>query len=46
MGTLRILNNRHWLADVLFGAGVGIGATEVVYMGYPWVKRKLKRKRP
>ena len=44
VGTLRILNNRHWLADVLFGAGVGIGATEVVYMGYPWVKKKLQRK--
>ncbi len=45
VGALRILNNRHWLADVLFGAAVGIGATEVVYMTYPWVKRKLKRKR-
>lgn len=44
VGAMRILNNRHWLADVLFGAGVGIGATEVVYMGYPWVKRKLQRK--
>ncbi len=44
VGALRIINNRHWLADVLFGAGVGIGATEVVYMAYPWVKRKLRRK--
>lgn len=44
VGAMRILNNRHWLSDVLFGAGVGIGATEVVYMGYPWVKRKLQRK--
>ncbi len=44
VGAMRILNNRHWLADVLFGAGVGIGATEVVYMGYPWVKKKLQRK--
>lgn len=44
VGALRILNNRHWLSDVLFGAGVGIGATEVVYMAYPWVKRKVRRK--
>ncbi len=44
VGALRILNNRHWLSDVLFGAGVGIGATEVVYMAYPWVKRKVKRR--
>ncbi len=45
VGALRIINNRHWLSDALFGAGVGIGATEVVYMAYPWVKRKLKRKK-
>lgn len=44
-GALRMLNNRHWLSDVLFGAGVGIGATQVVYWGYPWVKQKLDRKR-
>lgn len=44
-GSLRVLNNRHWLSDVLFGAGVGIGATQVVYWGYPWVKQKLKRRR-
>ncbi len=34
----RVLQNRHWLADVLFGAGVGIGATELVYQVYPWLK--------
>ncbi len=45
VGALRVLRNEHWLADVLFGAGVGIGATEIVYWGYPWVKKKLKKKR-
>ncbi|GAB2765156.1 hypothetical protein GCM10027275_03060 [Rhabdobacter roseus] len=44
-GTLRVLENQHWLSDVLAGAAVGIGATEVVYMGYPWVKEKLKKKK-
>lgn len=44
-GAIRVLENRHWLSDVLFGAGVGIGATQVVYWGYPLVKNKLKRKR-
>lgn len=45
VGALRVLRNEHWLSDVLFGAGVGIGATEIVYWGYPWVKKKLKKKR-
>ncbi|MFN8357974.1 MAG: phosphatase PAP2 family protein [Spirosomataceae bacterium] len=40
-GAMRMLNNRHWLADVLFGAGVGIGSTKVVYALYPWIQRKI-----
>lgn len=48
VGTLRILNNKHWLADVLMGAGVGIGATKVLYISYPWLQktvRKMKHKK-
>ena len=37
-GRVAGVENRHWLADVLFGAGVGIGATEAVYQAYPWLK--------
>lgn len=44
VGGLRILNNRHWLADVLTGAGIGIGATKGTYLLYPWAKRKVRRK--
>ncbi len=47
VGTLRILNNKHWLADVLMGAGVGIGATKALYISYPWMQqtvRKIKRR--
>lgn len=47
VGTMRVLNNKHWLADVLMGAGVGIGATKVLYISYPWMKktvRKMKHK--
>jgi hypothetical protein len=30
-GFLRIANNKHWLSDVLAGAGIGMLATEVIY---------------
>jgi len=45
VGTLRVLKNRHWLADVLFGAGVGIGSTELVYQTYPWLKKAIFHKK-
>ncbi len=41
VGSFRILKNRHWTADVLFGAGVGIAATETVYLVYPWLQKKV-----
>ncbi len=34
-GVLRMLNNRHWMSDVLVGAGLGIFTTKVVYLVYP-----------
>ncbi len=43
VGTMRILNNKHWAADVLFGAGVGIGATKLVYISYPWLQKTVRR---
>lgn len=36
-GTLRIYNNRHYLTDVLAGAGIGILATKSAY----WINEKL-----
>lgn len=30
-GAMRIFNNRHWLSDVMVGAGIGVVATEVGY---------------
>ena len=30
-GIMRVLNNRHWVSDVLSGAGIGIMSTEVAY---------------
>jgi membrane-associated phospholipid phosphatase len=38
VGVLRILNNRHWISDVLTGAGIGILSTNIAYMThrYRW----------
>ncbi len=30
-GVMRVLNNRHWVSDVLSGAGIGIVSTELAY---------------
>lgn len=34
-GTFRMLNNKHWLSDVLVGAGIGIISTEIIYYFEP-----------
>lgn len=43
-GVLRMLNNRHWMSDVLVGAGIGILSTKAVYLVYPAVKNFLGNK--
>jgi len=35
-GIYRMMNNRHWLSDVLFGAGLGILTVELVYWFEPF----------
>ncbi len=40
-GYLRMYNNKHWLSDVVAGAGIGILSTDVAYRLYPAVKRWL-----
>lgn len=39
-GILRMLNNKHWISDVLVGAGTGIFTTKFVYLThqYRWGK--------
>ena len=44
-GVLRMLNNKHWMSDVLVGAGIGILTTKVTYLLYPLVKDCLNRDR-
>ncbi len=34
-GILRVLNNKHWVSDVLVGAGIGILVTDLVYRFEP-----------
>jgi len=35
-GTLRMLNNKHWISDVLVGAGIGIFTTKMVYLTHQY----------
>jgi membrane-associated phospholipid phosphatase len=40
-GVLRMYNNKHWLSDVVAGAGFGILSTKLAYVLYPKLKRLL-----
>lgn len=40
-GVIRILNDKHWLSDVLAGAGIGILSAEVAHLAYPFLQRKI-----
>ncbi|MFI5134067.1 MAG: phosphatase PAP2 family protein [Chitinophagales bacterium] len=44
-GALRMYNNKHWLSDVITGAGFGILATRAAYWLYPSIKKKLFRQK-
>jgi membrane-associated phospholipid phosphatase len=42
-GILRMMNNEHWLSDVLVGAGLGILTTKVVYWVDPLLRNRMNR---
>jgi membrane-associated phospholipid phosphatase len=44
-GFFRMYNNRHWLTDVLAGAGIGILSTKAAYWLYPYLHQKLFEKK-
>lgn len=44
-GFFRMYNNRHWLTDVVAGAGIGILSAEAAYWLYPTVSKTFFRKR-
>ena len=39
-GIMRTLNNRHWISDVLVGAGLGVISTDLGYMCADWIFKK------
>lgn len=45
IGIMRVMNNRHWVSDVLAGAGVGILSANIVYLThqYRWGKKRSHR---
>ena len=40
-GFFRMYNNRHWLTDVIAGAGIGILSVQVAYWFYPYIKKLI-----
>ena len=44
VGIARIYNNKHWVSDVVAGAGIGILSTKAVYWAYPHLQKSLGKK--
>jgi hypothetical protein len=44
-GFLRVYNNRHWAADVVAGAGIGILCAKASYWLFPLIFKKLQKKK-
>ncbi|UUC45983.1 phosphatase PAP2 family protein [Flavobacterium cerinum] len=44
-GIYRILNDKHWVGDVVAGAGIGILSTELAYWLFPKIDHLLKGKK-
>ncbi len=40
-GAFRVVNNRHWVTDVVAGAGIGILSTKVAYWIFPYVNKTI-----
>jgi hypothetical protein len=43
-GVLRMYNNRHWLSDVVAGAGFGIASAKLAYLLYPKLGKLMPAK--
>ena len=45
VGYLRLYNNKHWVNDVVAGAGFGIASTRLAYLLYPKIQKALSKTR-
>lgn len=45
VGILRVINNKHWLTDVIAGAGVGMLCTKTSYFLYERFKNKIQNRK-
>jgi hypothetical protein len=46
VASIRMLENRHWLSDVLAGAGIGILSTRITYVVYPMLRNMVFKNHP
>ncbi|GEN77597.1 phosphatase PAP2 family protein [Chryseobacterium hagamense] len=44
-GIYRTLNDKHWVGDVVAGAGFGILSTELAYWLFPFINKHLNKKK-
>jgi hypothetical protein len=44
IGLARVYNNRHWVSDVVAGAGIGILSAKIVYLTYPYLQKTFGKK--
>ena len=43
VGIARVYKNRHWVSDVVAGAGIGILSTKGVYWVYPYIRKVFRK---
>jgi len=44
VGIARVYNNKHWVSDVVAGAGIGILSTKAMYWTYPHLQKLFRKK--
>ena len=44
IGAARVYRNKHWVSDVVAGAGIGILSTKFIYWAYPHLQKTFGKK--